>query len=133
MEITRCHYDALQDVLKENRDADVPEKLGFLRSLTPAQPLSPRHPVDDDNRVDYDEDPEAQINSLFPFTFSYLDLTTLGLKTTSSRFPSPLFIRKEYDYISKMIDEKPQSGHGSVMVTGQPGTGQVLVFPCRII
>ncbi len=89
--------------------------------------------------MDVDDGPEAsneddsEINSLFPFTLRYMDLSTLELEHTSDRFPSSLFIREEYDHISKLISEQPKTGKGSVIVSGQPGTGEVLISLSRRI
>ena len=133
--VTRDHYYALQDRLKQkNQDRDSPQynghdhnvlsdKLEVLRLTNP-----PRHP--DDNESDPD------IRPLFPndgHLFKYLDLSSLELENSSNRFPSPLLVREEYDYISKMIDGRPRSGGGSVIVSGQPGSGELLVSPSRRI
>jgi len=122
-------------------------KLGVLRSI-PEKDFSPRHPDTNEDRVDDDDDLEASnedasqmdvdgpetsnkdgpgINSFFPFTLRFLDLTILDLKNVPQRLPSPLFLRQEYDDISALIEHEPQSKHGSVVVSGQPGTGEVLV------
>ena len=71
----------------------------------------------------------SDFNSFFPFTLRFLDLSTLGFKDPEilGRFPSLLFIRQEYDRISALIKDKPKSKRGSVIVSGQPGTGEVLV------
>lgn len=101
--------------------------------------MSPRHPDNKEDRVDDDDDMEgsneddSEINSLFPFTLSYLDLSTLELKDMSHRFPSPLFLRQEYDHISELINKMPRSNKGSVIITGQPGTGEVPVSLSRRI
>ena len=138
MKVTKAHYAELQKRLKEqNPDRDLPEydggrhdvqsiKLDLLRSITPDN---------NEDRVDDDDDSEArkeedgfEINSFFPFTLTFLDLSTLGLKEeVSKRLPLPLFLREEYDYISTLIRKRPQGDQGSVIVSGQPGTGEVLV------
>jgi len=135
VEITQAHYAELQKRLKERHsDRDLPEydggkhnvrrvKLDFLRSITP---LSPRHPVNNEDRVDDDNGPASnedgsEMNSFFPTTLSFLDLSILDLKEkVPDRLPLPLFLRQEYDHISALIKEY------SVIVTGQPGTGRVL-------
>ncbi len=84
--------------------------------------------------MDVDE-PEASndggstTDTIFPSTFRFLDLSTLGLKArVSQRFlPLPLLLRPEYDYITRLIKKEPVNGQGSVIVSGQPGTGEVLV------
>ena len=45
----------------------------------------------------------------------------------TSRLPSPLLLREEYKYISMLVKSQPQNSGGSVVVSGQPGTGQFLV------
>jgi hypothetical protein len=93
------------------------------------------NPDDEEDQVVHVDDPEAtegyfKIDALFPSTFRYLDLSSLGLKESTSRFPLPLLLREEYDHITKLIDEGPEGASGSVIVSGQPGTGEILVFPC---
>jgi hypothetical protein len=67
-----------------------------------------------EGRVDDDDGPEAsddsEINSYFPFTLRYLDLSTLRLESELDRFPLVLFI-----------------------VSGRPGTGEVFVSLSRRI
>jgi len=122
VEVTREHYVTLQQRLKElHPDRDSPDydstnpdvlsvKLDLLRSLTPAEALSPRH---------CDED-ELEIKSLFPFILSFLDLSTLGLEQkVPIRLPLPLLIREEYKHISELIR--------SPVIVSQPGTGEFFV------
>ncbi len=79
----------------------------------------------DDEDVDYDE---FEIKELFPFLLSYVDLSTLELKEkVPNRLPLPLLLREEYKVISELIKERPQNGGGSVIVSGQPGTGELLI------
>jgi len=155
VKVTQAHYTELQERLNEQHpDRDSPEydgrkhdvrnvKLDVLR-LIPGKGFSPRHP---DNEDRDDDDPEAsnndapemdvggpgasnedgcEINSLFPFTLRFLDLTTLGLKNTPKRLPSPLFLRQEYDDISALIEAERRI-KDPVVVSGQPGTGKILV------
>jgi len=143
VKVTQAHYTELQRRLKEQHsDRDLPEydggkhnvqsvKLDFLRSITP---LSSQHPDNNEDRVDDGDDPEtsnedgSDINSFFPSTLSFLDLSTLGLKpNVRDRLPLPLFLRQEYDHISALIKKGPRNTNGSVIVSGQPGTGEVLV------
>ena len=143
MEVTQAHYTELQRRLNEQHpDRDLPEydgrhnvqgvKLDLLRSIPP---LSPQHPDNNEDQVGHGEDPEASnedelnINSHFPFTLSFLDLSTLDLKKeVPDVLPLPLLLRQEYDDISALIKKEPQSKYGSVVVSGQPGTGESLVF-----
>ena len=157
MVVTREHYDQLQNTLNKeypDRNGELYDggrndvlcyKLDLLASLTLASPHpndTHREDDDDDDQVDDvddDDKPEgkseedSQINSFFPFTLTYLDLSILKLKFQSDRFPMPIFIREEYSIMSKLINERPQSGRGSVIVTGQPGTGEVFTFLSRRI
>ncbi|KAH9989077.1 hypothetical protein BJV74DRAFT_458000 [Russula compacta] len=139
-ELTCAHYVALQSLLKEQypdrdspdynaREHDVPSvKLNFLRSITSAEALSLRHPDDD-----LDED-DLDIKPLFPYTLSYLDLSPLKLETrVTSRLPFPLLLRQEYGFISELVKDRPQDSGGSVIVTGQPGTGKTAYLYLRII
>jgi hypothetical protein len=149
-EVTRAHYDALQAKLNQKyadrdsaqydstRDLVVKDKLDILaEALHPDKDNSKIHlnPDEEEDQVVDVDNPEAtegnfKIDALFPFTFRYLDLSSLGLKAWTSRFPLPLLIRKEYDHITELIDERPETASGSVIVSGQPGTGEVLVLPC---
>ena len=137
VEATQADYTALQKRLKEfHPDRDSPDydsnkrdvlsiKLDFLRSLTPAEALSPRLFDDIDDRVD-DHDPE--IKPLLPSLLSFLDLSTLELKEkVPERLPLPLLLREEYKDISELIKNEPQNNGGSVIISGQPGTGECLV------
>jgi len=101
------------------------EMLDFLRSLTAAEALSPRH-LDNDDRVDdvYDseassdgDDPQAsneddpEIKLLLPSILSFLDLSSLELKEiVPNRLPLPLLLRQEYEDISKLIENEDQTG-----------------------
>ena len=143
VKVTQAHYIELQTCLKEQRsDRDLPEyngkshnvlsvKLDFLRSISP---LFRWHADKDEVRVDYDDDSEAnnedcfEINSFFPFTLRFLDFSTLDLKEKLPNYiPLPLFLRQEYDHISALIKKEPRNSQGSVIVSGQPGTGEALV------
>lgn len=143
VKVTQDHCTELQNRLKEQYpDRDSPGydgrkhdvqsiKLDFLRLITP---LAPRHPDNNEDRVDDDDDLEAtnqdgsDINSFFPSTLSFLDLSSLGLKAkVPNRLPLPLFLCQEYNHISVLIKREPRNSAGSVIVSGQPGTGEVLV------
>jgi hypothetical protein len=142
VKVTREHYDALQTTLLQkypNRETPqydgqdhfvVSNKLDIIRPT--AEPL---HPDNEEGRVDGVDNPEAieddfELDSLFPSTLRYLDLSTLNLKEKSPRFPSTLFLRREYDHITRLIDERPNKNFGSVIISGQPGTGEVIFSPC---
>ena len=136
VEVTRADYDKLQ----HNLNQDFPRrklpgydgspndvlsyKLDILKRATPAIPPNTN------NDVDNGDDPEA-IDSLFPSTLTFLDLSTV-LKKKSGRFPLAIFVREEYNIISKLINERPQNSRGSVIVSGQTGTGTVLVSLSRL-
>jgi hypothetical protein len=142
VEVTRAHYDKLQDSLNRKypnrgsvkydgrRHNVLSDKFDILRLAIPAEALPPRLLDNNEDRVD---DDDFEINSCFPFTLRYLDLSTLKLKNKSDRFPSPLFLRQEYDHISGLLDDGPQDSTGSTIVSGQPGTGEVLVSLSRNI
>ena len=148
VKVTRACYAELQMRLKEKHpDRDAPDydgskhdvgdvKLNVLRSLPDLSP--PRRPDDNHNRMENDGDPEASDEDdpdiKFPFIMRYLDLSSLELKTKrSNRLPLPLLIRQEYDYITKLIEKRPQSNMGSVIVSGQPGTGEFIVVLSHMI
>ena len=151
MKVSRTHYDALQDRLNQkypNRDLEeydgslhcvLSDKLDILKSTTPTESSSPQHPDNSEDQADDGDDPEpskggdSELESLFPATVRFLDLSSLELQDEADRFPSPLLLREEYDYISKLINKRPHDASGSVIISGQPGTGEVLIsLSCRI-
>ena len=121
-------------------------KLDVLRS---AFPEKLRHHDSNEDRVDDDDYPEASdedgsemhvgdpqaidedgspINMVSSFTLNFLDLSSLNLKEEPPRgLPLTIFLRREYNHISALIEERPRNGYGSVVVSGQPGTGELLV------
>ena len=149
VKVTRAYYDALQDSLNQkypDRYTDdydgsshtvLSDKLDILNGPTPAEADNHEDRVgvddDDDDGLDESNEDDSEINLSFPFTLRYLDLSTLGLKDKTDRFPLAFFVRQEYDYISKLISERPRNNDGSVIVSGQPGTGEVLVSLSRRI
>ena len=139
MQVTRAHFTKLQERLVDRHlDRDSPGyngKVHDVRSVKLGVLVPPRYPdiIDpeaSDAEMDVDS-PEASdkdrygIESPFPFTLKFLDLTPLGLRNVSSRMPSPLFVRQEYDDITALIEYG--SENDPVVVSGQPGTGEVLV------
>ena len=147
--ITRTHYTQLQERLKQqNPDRDLPGydgrlhnvrslKLKFLQSITPLPPQRPDNnevQVGDGDNSRASNTDGSEIGLFLPFNLSYLDLSSLDLKKElPAHLPSPLFLRPEYDHISTLIDKEPQNNEGSVIVSGQPGTGEVLVSLSRKI
>ncbi len=133
VKVTRAHYDELQVTLdrkypgRNDPEYDgrshkvLSDKLEHLNLIAGGHVFPPRDRVDD----------ESEIDSFFPFTLTYLDFSILELENKSERCPLPLFIRQEYNHLSKLIDKEPQSGAGSVIVSGQPGTGEVVVSLSR--
>ncbi len=95
--------------------ASMISKVSSLISLltTPAEAVSPQHPDDNNDRVDDDDDLEASNEddpSLFPFTPSFLDLSTLELKKkVPKRLPFSLLLRQEYNDISELIKKESQT------------------------
>jgi hypothetical protein len=53
-----------------------------------------------------------------------LDLSSLKLKKPPPRIPVPLIILQEYRIITDMLNKLPEGNEGSVVVSGQPGTGE---------
>ena len=137
MEVTREDYDNLERRLNQNfSDRNLPDyddndvlsyKLDILKRDATTEPQHIN------NDVDNGDDPET-IDSLFPSTFRFLDLSTV-LKVTSRRFPLAIFVREEYNIITNLINKRSKNRRGTVIVSGQPGTGTVLcstVSPRRI-
>jgi hypothetical protein len=80
------------------------------------------------DEVENDDSEARDIYNLFPSIFTYLDLASLELKEkVTSRFPLPLLIRQDYNDMTKLIDDESRDSSGSVIVSGQPGTGEFLV------
>jgi len=86
-----------------------------------------QEPSNDDDGPEPSNEDDSEINSSFPFTLRYLDLSSLELESAQDRFPLPLYRREEYRHIPWLIGASPNSGVGSIIVNGQPGTGEVLV------
>ena len=121
-------------------------KLDVLRSTFPEKL---RHPDSNEDRVDDDNDPEASdegvsemdvddpeaidedgspINTISSFTLNFLDLSGLNLRERPPKgLPLTMFLRREYNHISALIEKRPRNGQGSVVVSGQRGTGELLV------
>lgn len=146
VEVTAAHYDALQKRLREQHpDRNLPNynasrnkvlsiKLEILNQTIPAS-VQRAHSCNEQILVQNDEDLEesdgnddTEFTSFLPATFKFLDLSSLELQDVPTRLPLPLFIREEYSLISQLLQELPESSNGSAIVSGQPGTGEVLVF-----
>ena len=85
---------------------------------------------DDEDADDAEEDLEGYCEAtyLFPSILSFLDFSTLELKeSVSNRLPLPLLLRQEDKDLTELIKKKPKNSGGSVIITGQPGTGEFLV------
>ena len=135
VKVTKAHYDELERRLKEKHpDRYLPGYDGARHDVRSIKfdvlglvfPDNNEDHVDDGDHLAASNEDGSETNSLFPFTLRFLDLSTLCLEVVPERLPSPLCIRGEYDFISALIGEGPQSKHGSVVVSGQPGTGEVL-------
>jgi hypothetical protein len=152
--LKKLHSDRDEPDYDGSKDDVLSEKLNFLRPLSSAKRFSQsssasekassssekassssektssaevsssrHHDPNDD-----DEEENIEIKSLFPYLLTFLDLSPLAIEETSpGRFTSPLFYRKEYEHISGLIKDKPQNNRGSVIVSGQPGSGEFIV------
>jgi hypothetical protein len=148
LEITAVHYVELQKRLgnlypnrnSENyRNGDVLSiKLNILQSFVPSQEalIQFAYPGSDDEQIQVEKDEDKEDNygmddelrAFFPATVTYLDLSSLKLKKPPLRLPVPLLIRQEYIIITNMLNELPEGNAGSVIISGQPGTGEALLF-----
>ena len=128
MKVTQAHYNELQERLNaQHPDRCSPEydgdhdvlrvKLDVLQLVQNEEDGS-KMDVDGPEVSDGDDD-----KKFFPFTLRFLDLSTLNLENVPGRIPLLLYLRQEYDDITALIGQN----HDSVIVTGQPGTGEVLV------
>jgi len=147
VEVTRVHFDELQRCLNDrNSDRNDPKydasehnvlshKLAYLQLIAEDGALPPGasnegDPTAEDGALPLgasDEDDHDEISSLFPFSLNYLDFSTLRLEATHERFPPAILLRQEYNHISELINARQKNGAGSVIFSGQPGTGEVLV------
>jgi hypothetical protein len=84
----------------------------------------------DDKQIEVDG-VDDELHALFPATVTYMDLSSLKLKKPLPHIPLPLLIRQEYGIITNMLNELPEGNAGSVIISGQPGTGEtfILLFP----
>jgi len=127
VKVTQAHFNELQERLKVQRpDRYSPEydgdhdvlgvKLDVLQSVPKKE---------DDSKMDVDGPEECDENGdpIFPFTLRFLDLSSLNLKKVPRRIPLLPYLRQEYDDITALIAQKNRP----VVVSGQPGTGEVLV------
>lgn len=80
-----------------------------------------------------EDDNDDELRSLFSATLNYLDLHSLGLKKPPPQMPSLLFIRQEYEDLSRILDNLPINGGNSAMIAGQPGIGKTLYLYFRLI
>ena len=151
VKVTAAHYDALQKRLNEQHpDRDLSDydasmndvlssKLEILHQTIPASAPSSfvqrGHSGNEQVLVQDDEDLEesdsiddTEFSSFLPATLEFLDLSSLKLKKMPKRFPLLVFLRKEYGFVSKLLEKKSAHSNGSAIVSGQPGTGEVLVF-----
>ena len=117
--------EASDDDAPETSDDDAPEASD---DDAPETSDDDAPEASDDDAPETSDDDGSEINTIFPSTLRFLDLSTLGLKECiTHRLPLPLFIRQEYDHISTLIKNEPRNRYGSMIVSGQPGTGEVLV------
>jgi hypothetical protein len=153
VEVTVAHYDALQERLRKlhpDRDSSnyiagandvLSIKLEILQAYQPI-PASASSPSvqgahsgneqilgkNDEDLEEESDGNDTELSSFLPATLDFLDLSSLGLQNEPRRLPLPLLLRQEYSLISQLIEERPTSSSGCVIVSGQPGTGEVLVF-----
>lgn len=114
-------------------DSDLLVKLQILRSTdapSPGSPLSNTNAHQSDQSHVEDVNDDDELDSLFPTTIQYMDLSSLGLQKRTKRLPQPLLFREEYAIISGMIEDLPEDANGCVVVSGQPGTGEPLLLLC---
>jgi hypothetical protein len=81
----------------------------------------------DDEQIEVDG-MDDELRVLFPATVTYMDLSSLKLKKPLPRIPLPLLIRKEYGIITNMLNKLPEGNAGSVIISGQPGTGETFLL-----
>ena len=137
VKVTHAHYTELQARLNQQYpDRNLPEydgsthdvrsvKLDVLRMMSLPNNNEGASQMDVDNPEASNVD-DSGTNWLFPSTLRFLDLTILRLENVPPRLPFPLFLRQEYHEISRLIWNKPEN-KDSVVVSGQPGTGEVLI------
>jgi hypothetical protein len=137
VEITAAHYDELQgrlDKLYPDRhtrryqtssERVLSTKLDILRNFQP--PPAPElvaHADNEQAEEENNDDDDDELRSIFPVTIEYLDLSCLQLENTTLRMPLAFLIRDEYRILDDILDNLDGSG----IISGQPGTGKILVF-----
>jgi len=127
VKVTQAHFNELQKRLKvQYPDRNSPEYDGdhdVLRVKLDVLQFVPKKEVDSKMDVDGPEECDGDGVPIFPFTLRFLDLSTLNLTKVPRRMPLLPYLRQEYDDITTLIGKKDYS----VVVSGQPGTGEVSV------
>lgn len=83
-----------------------------------------------------DQDDRHDYQYYFPIGVKYLDLHSLSLQNRPQRCPSLIYIREEYEVISRILEHKRKEGLiGSAIVSGQPGIGETsnILFALTIL
>jgi hypothetical protein len=136
VEITAAHYVELRNRLenlytnrnsKDYRNNNVLSiKLNVLQSFTPPPELliQVAHPGNDEDKLDIYGMSDDELCAFFPAKNTYMSLSNLKLKKPSARIPLPLLIRQEYCIIPDLLNTLPERNAGSMVISGQPGTGE---------
>ena len=136
VEITTAHYKELEKRLTKlhpNRHSETYEaqdvlsvKLEVLRSFKPPSNGGATHAIHathpDIEAEGESNEVDDELDSLFPFTVEFLDLSSLKLRPRLLRMPQPFLVRQEYKFLTKRLPNR------SVILSGQPGTGGMRVF-----
>jgi hypothetical protein len=148
LEITAAHYVELQKRLGRlypNRNLEdywnsdvLSTKLNILQSFEPPPEalIQVAYPDSDGEQIGVGKDQDQEdtygmddeLRAFFPATVTYMDLSSLKLKKPPLRLPVPLLIRQAYTIITNMLNELPEGDAGSVIISGQPGTGEAPLF-----
>ena len=130
VKVTAAHYDALQKRLKEQHpDRDLPPNYDASRNNvlsikleTLNQTNEQIHVQDDEDLEESDGNDDTEFSSFLPATLEF------ETQERAARLPLPLFLCEEYSLISRLLEERSNCSSGSAIVSGQPRTGEVLVF-----
>jgi len=130
VEIDRDLCNELQERLRgaqpNNKSKDIP---AIKREVLLKANISPNDVILCRNSsvpetMDDEEDPLQPL----PAPLKYLDLSSLELRTSPKRFPSPMLIRDEYKLLDEKLEDLETSEPrwlGSIFITGQPGLGML--------
>jgi hypothetical protein len=108
--VTSDKLYVLEKIALAGPDLDLPEAIDLDDDLEAISGDDGLEASKDDDGLEANNGNDSEINTSFPFTLRYLNLSSLGLESTPDRFPLPLYRREEYHHISWLIKKHPETG-----------------------